>query len=189
MARYACSDHVVCLYHVGRMSGSLWAARYVNHTKFHTTRVRGGSAARWAAPQNSPDAQRVWGFTLSSAGKPSARAVSLGIGPLPEAHRSGTSRALVERSAAFSGHDGLDHAILQCSYLLCPAELPNSSGHGCALNTAWWWHCQHDTNSDRAPFWRMLPSAPVRPATGATACGHPLRRWSTTARALCSFAS
>jgi hypothetical protein len=27
-----------------------------------------------------------------------------------------------------------------------------SSGHGAALRIARWWHCQHDTSSDRTPF-------------------------------------
>jgi hypothetical protein len=33
-----------------------------------------------------------------------------------------------------------------------------SSGQRSALSTAWWWHSQHDTSSDRAPSSRMLPS-------------------------------
>jgi hypothetical protein len=33
-----------------------------------------------------------------------------------------------------------------------------SSDHGSALKIALWWHCQHDTSSDRTLFARMLPS-------------------------------
>jgi hypothetical protein len=30
------------------------------------------------------------------------------------------------------------------------------SSHGCALKMARWWHCQHDTSSDRTRFERIL---------------------------------
>jgi hypothetical protein len=33
-----------------------------------------------------------------------------------------------------------------------------SSDHGSALRIARWWHCQHDTSSDRTPLARMLAS-------------------------------
>jgi hypothetical protein len=33
-----------------------------------------------------------------------------------------------------------------------------SSGHRSTLRMARWWHCQHDTASDRTPLSRMLPS-------------------------------
>jgi hypothetical protein len=32
------------------------------------------------------------------------------------------------------------------------------SGHRPAHRMARWWHCQHDTSSDRTPLARMLPS-------------------------------
>jgi hypothetical protein len=38
-----------------------------------------------------------------------------------------------------------------------------SSGHGSALKIARWWHCQHDTSSDRTPLARMLPRGVLRP--------------------------
>jgi hypothetical protein len=39
-----------------------------------------------------------------------------------------------------------------------------SSDHGSALMIARWWHCQHDTSSDRTPLARMLPSVTARSA-------------------------
>jgi hypothetical protein len=33
-----------------------------------------------------------------------------------------------------------------------------SSGQGPALMITRWWHCQHETSSDRTPLARMLPS-------------------------------
>jgi hypothetical protein len=42
----------------------------------------------------------------------------------------------------------------------CPSDLgtDTSSDHRSALKIARWWHCQHDTSSDRTPLARMLPS-------------------------------
>jgi hypothetical protein len=36
--------------------------------------------------------------------------------------------------------------------------------HGSALKIVRWWHCQHDTASDRTPLARMLPSVMGGPA-------------------------
>src|SRR5580704_6669482 len=45
------------------------------------------------------------------------------------------------------------------------AGIGTSSGHGSALSVArWWWHCQHDTSSDRTPLARMLPRVIGGPA-------------------------